>query len=287
MQKSFVALCLTAATASSGTACAQDTNAAAIPAPQPAKSVAVQPLPPIPPGKATVLGGRIGSLDPVRDQFTLRVYGGSPIKIFYDARTQLYRDGLRAPLRSLRPEERASVETTLDGTSVFALKIHMLSQVPGGECRGQVTGHNAESGLLEVRCDLTGKPVTFGMPADISILLLKQDGRSSIPASPADLTTGSLVLVYFKPGDHGQGIATKISILARLGSSFIFTGDLVSLDLPAGRMVVADGRDGNSYSISFIPGNLPGSGDIQQGTHVSVAASFSGSGYVASGIRRD
>lgn len=268
-----------------GTAQAQDTGAAVTL--QPAKPSAVPQLPHSPPGKATVLGGKIGNLDPVRDQFTLKVYGGSPIKIFYDARTQLYRDGVRAPLRSLRLEERASVETTLDGTSVFALKIHMLSKVPEGECRGQILAHDTGSGLLEVRCDLTGKPVTFGVPADISILLLKQDGHSSIPAASADLTTNSLVLVDFNPGDRGQGVATKVSILARPGSSFVFAGDLISLDLPAGRMVVADGTDGTSYSISFPPKNLLGSEDVQQGARVSVTANFNGSGYVASSIKRN
>ncbi len=283
--KSCVALCLTIAAVPGSAAHAQDTDATTTP--QPAKPSAVLQLPPSPSGKATVLGGRIGNLDPVRDQFTLKVYGGSPIKILYDARTQVYRDGVRAPLRSLRPEERASVETTLDGTSVFALKIHMLSQVPESECRGQVRAHDTGSGLLEVRCDLTEKPVTFGMPSDVAILLIKQDGHSYTIATPADLTTDSLVLVHFKPGDRGQGVATKVSILARPGSSFIFTGDLLSLDLPAGHMVVADGTDGASYSISFTPGNLLGSGDVQQGVRVSIAASFNGSGYVASSIKRD
>ena len=269
---------------SGGVARAQDTGAAV--APQPIKPVAIQPLPPGPPGKATVLGGRVGNLDPVRDQFTLKVYNGSPIKIFYDARTQLYRDGVRAPLRSLRPEERASVETTLDGTNVFALKIHMLAQVPEDECRGQVVAHDGGSRLLEVHCDLTEKPVTFGVPADVSILLLKQDGHSFTAATFTDFTTGSLVSVNFKPGDRGQGVATRINILAQPGSSFIFTGDLITFDLPAGRMVVADPGSSTSYSISFPLGSLPGSQDVQQGAQVSVTASFNGSGYVASGIKR-
>ncbi len=281
--KFSVVLCLTITAVPGSTARAQDTAATS----QPAKPLTVSQLPPGPPGKATVLGGKIGNLDPVRDQFTLKVYGGSPIKIFYDARTQLYRDGIRAPLRSLRLEEHASVETTLDGTSVFALKIHMLSQVPESECRGQIRAHDTSSGLLEVRCDLTDKSVTFNVPASISILLLKQDGHSSAPATSTDLTTGSLVLVNFNADDRGQGVATKISILAQPGSAFIFTGDLLSLDLPAGHMVVAEGADSTSYNISFTPGNLPGSGDVQQGVHVSVTARFNGSGYVASGIKRD
>ena len=32
-------------------------------------------LPPLPPGKTTILGGEIRNFDPVRDQFSLQIYG--------------------------------------------------------------------------------------------------------------------------------------------------------------------------------------------------------------------
>ncbi len=239
-------------------------------------------LPPMPPGKATVIGGRIGSLDPVRDQFTLKVYGGQSIKVLYDPRTQLYRDGVRAPLRSLRPDERASVETTLDGTSVFALRIHMLSETPEGECRGQVAGR--EANLLRVRCDLTGDPVAFLLPAGVPVVRMSQiAGSPAAQAAVSDLTSGALVSVVFKPGPRGQGLATKVAIEAAPGASFVFTGELVLLDVHAGKLVVAEGDA--SYAISFDAGQLPESGALRQGERVTVTANFDGKGYIATALR--
>ncbi len=229
-----------------------------------------------------MIGGRIGSLDPVRDQFVLKIYGGQSMKILYDPRTQLFRDGVRAPLGSLRPDERASVETTLDGTSVFALKIHMLSETPEGNCRGQVVG--VAPGSLSVRCDLTGDPVEFSVPGGASIVRVSQEASApAIPAGFADLVAGSLVSIDFQPGVRGRGIADKVAITAQPGASFVFTGDLVSLDLHAGSLVVAG--DGGSYAISFDSGALPGSGALRQGERVAVTAIFNGKSYSARAIK--
>ena len=63
-------------------------------------------LPPIPPGKSTVIGGAIHDVDPVRDQFMLKVFGGKSMKILFDERTQVYRDGKKTPLRDLRANDR-------------------------------------------------------------------------------------------------------------------------------------------------------------------------------------
>src|ERR1035437_1775166 len=58
-------------------------------------------LPPPPRGRSTVEGGTIRSVDPVRDQLTLNVYGTKPMKILFDERTQVYRDGVKTPLSDL------------------------------------------------------------------------------------------------------------------------------------------------------------------------------------------
>src|ERR1039458_5077970 len=50
-------------------------------------------LPPTPRGKSTVIGGAIRGVDRVRDQFTLNVFGGRTLKVLFDERTQIYRDG--------------------------------------------------------------------------------------------------------------------------------------------------------------------------------------------------
>src|SRR5690348_15128886 len=48
------------------------------------------PNPPaMPKGKATLIGGTISNMDRVRDQITVRPFGGSDMKILFDGRTQI------------------------------------------------------------------------------------------------------------------------------------------------------------------------------------------------------
>src|SRR5271169_995016 len=84
-------------------------------------------LPPSPRGKSTVIGGAIRSLDPVRDQLTLNVFGGQTVKVLFDERTQVFVDGAKSGLHELRSGDHVSIETVLDGTTVFARSIHLLS----------------------------------------------------------------------------------------------------------------------------------------------------------------
>src|ERR1035438_1876882 len=65
-------------------------------------------LPPTPRGKSTVIGGAIRGVDRVRDQFTLNVFGGRTLKVLFDERTQIYRDGARSALRDLRTGDHVS-----------------------------------------------------------------------------------------------------------------------------------------------------------------------------------
>jgi len=59
-------------------------------------------LPAIPKGKSTVIGGAIRDVDGVRDQLTLNIFGARTMKVLFDERTQVYRDGLKASPRDLR-----------------------------------------------------------------------------------------------------------------------------------------------------------------------------------------
>ena len=87
----------------------------------------------LPKGKSTVIGGTISSVDPVTDAMVLKVFGGKRMKILFDERTQVYRDGTKTSLHDLHANDRASVETMLDGTTIFARSIHMLSKAPEGQ----------------------------------------------------------------------------------------------------------------------------------------------------------
>src|SRR5580658_8877449 len=113
-----------AQSSSGGSKSAQDPSAR----PAPAMEIALGSLPDLPPmprGKSTVIGGAIREVDRVRDQFTLNVFGGRALKVLFDERTKVYRDGIKSSIRDLHAGDHVSVETVLDGTTVFARSIHM------------------------------------------------------------------------------------------------------------------------------------------------------------------
>lgn len=242
-------------------------------------------LPPPPEGRSTVEGGTIRSVDPVRDQLVLSVYGARPMKILYDERTQVYRDGVRAQLGDLHARDHASVQTVLDGNQIFAVSIHMLSQAPQGECQGQVQNYDAGTGILTVTAALSGQPINLHVPSGTSIVGVGQLTVSSPSAGLQDLVKGALVSVKFDSSNNGRGVARQISILATPGSSFVFTGNVVALDLAANHLVLLDPKDDQSYSIVFDRRQFPISQDIRVGTRVTVTTSFDGSHYVATAAK--
>ncbi len=245
------------------------------------------PLPGMPHGRTTVIGGVIRKVDAVRDQITLDVYGSKSMKIDFDERTHAFRDGQKTPVDALRPGEHASVETVLDGTDVFAQSIHMLSQTPGGECQGQVLGYDPSTRQLTVRDALSQTPIRLIVPNGASIARVGQPSFAAANVSPSDLSSGSLVKVAFNANNQGGGIASQITILASPGAQFIFTGNVAFLDMHANTLVVQDPRDDQSYKISFNPSQFPVSHDLHEGNRITVKASFNGSGYVASDIAKN
>lgn len=247
-------------------------------------STGLPALPPPPLGKTTVIGGEIHSVDAVRDQFTLDVFGSRPMKMLFDARTQLYRDGKKIAPGDLHPGDRASVETVLDGTNIFAVGIHMLSRSPEGECQGQVVQYNPGTRELTVSGALSREPIKLLVPAGTLVVRQGQGAASSASTGLSDLVTGSVVSVKFESDNQGRGIARQIAVLATPGSTFVFSGKVSFLDLDSGLVVLIDPRDGKSYQVSFDPAHFPSSRNLHQGDHVTVTARFDGSRYVASAI---
>ena len=240
-----------------------------------ASSTPFHDLPPVPQGKSTVVGGAIRDVDAVRDQFTLNIFGGKTMKVLFDERTEVYRDGKRTQLRDLRVGEHVSVETMLDGTAVFARSVRMLSQLPEGECQGQVLRYDRSRGELLVRDMLTPDPIRLHVSSATPIL------REGQPTSNGDLTAGTLIAASFQADGSGKNVARKISVLATPGGAFVFTGNVVFLDLRSGRIVLVDPRDSKRYEISFDPTRLTLSREVREGAIVSVTASFDGTRYSA------
>jgi hypothetical protein len=241
-------------------------------------------LPAIPKGKTTILGGEIRNFDPVRDQFSLRTYGERPLRIWFDERTRVYRDGARISVRDLGPEDHASVETTLDGANVFAVSIHILSGTAEGECEGRVVRFNEEKGELVVASQISPAPLTFQVPANASIARVGEREFTTRPSGLSDLVAGALVTVSFDAGTARRNVAREIKVMAVPGAAFQFNGNISFLDMHTGTMVLVDPRDGKSYQIHFDSARLPTSETLHPQASVSVTATYDGTGYAASAI---
>jgi hypothetical protein len=241
-------------------------------------------LPKAPGGKSTVIGGEIRDVDPVRDQFTLRVFGGRSMKILFDERTQVFRDGERISELTLRPDDHASVETTLDGTKVFALKIHMLSRIPQGELQGQVAGYDPQTAQLTISPAQAKKPITLKVPTSTPVVRVGLQSFVAGQHGQSDLIPGSRVNVTFKAGTRGLGIATKVDVLAVPGAAFVFNGSVTTFDRSAGRLVLLNEEDNQSYDIAYGPSNTPGNNALKEGSRLKVTTAFDGSRYIASKI---
>jgi hypothetical protein len=255
--------------------------------PDPAPTTHLKPLttiPALPKGTSTILGGSIRDIDPVLDRFTLHIVGEKPMRILYDERTQLFVDGKRISLNQLRPAQHASVQTTLDGTAVFAISVHILSQLQQGDFSGQVQSYDPASGDLQIVGDRGGDPMRLRVSSNTMFERKGQGSSSTTPAGPGDLQPGSLVSLQFDPDGKGRGSATRITVLATPGSKFVFTGNLVSLDTHTGMMMVLDPRNDETYQIQFAPGSLTSLQNIHPGQHVRVTAEYDGTRYLADNV---
>jgi hypothetical protein len=241
-------------------------------------------LPSAPQGTSTILGGAIMSIDRVRDELTLKVFGQKPTKILFDERTQVFRDGKKISLRDLTSADHASVQTMLDGTRVFAISIHVLSRSPAGEFQGNVLNYNPDTRTLTVGAVQLRDPVRLLLPVNARVFREGQSPFTSASSGVSDLVHGALVSVTFESDKDGRGVASQIAILAIPGSAFVFTGSLSSLDMHTGSLVLVDPRDDKIYQISFDPARLPASQNLRQGDRIRVVATYDGSRYMASAL---
>src|SRR5208282_1540839 len=122
------------------------------------------------------------------------------------------------------------------------------------------------------------------VPAGTAVVRQGQVASSVAEVGPAGLAAGSLISVRFQSDNKGHGVASQIAILASPGTAFVFVGNVASLDLHAGLLVVVDPRDDKHYDVFFDSARFPVSRDLHEGADVSVTADFDGARYVASAI---
>jgi hypothetical protein len=238
-------------------------------------------IPALPAGKSTIIGGAIRDVDPVLDRLTLRIVGEKPLKILFDERTQVFVDGKKIPLGDLRASDHASIQTILDGTSIFAISVHILSKAQNGDYRGEVLSYDASSGELQLVSGHGGEPIRVSVSSDTKFSRKGQGSFTSAQSGPADLQRGSLVSIQFEPDGKGRGSVTDVTVFAIPGSQFIFSGNLMSLDMHAGTMVVLDPRDDQSYQIEFNSNTMATFPNVHAGQRVRVTAEYDGTHYLA------
>ena len=241
--------------------------------PTKAGAIALPDAPPLPAGKATLLGGRIQNVDHIRDRLVLRVFGGGRTAVLFDERTRVFRDGKTASSDDLKAGERAYVDTTLDGTDIFARNIRIAAEVRTGQSAGQIVAFRAGSDKLLVRDTLAPEPVEMRLAGNAVIL------HGDRTAQPAELQPGTLVTLTFTPGNDDVPIVRQISILASPGATFVFSGRVDYLDLHRGLLVLVDPRDDRSYEVHFDPAARRFTRDLREGASVTVQANFDGTRY--------
>ncbi len=232
-------------------------------------------LPPLPPAKASLIGGTIGKLDRVRDEITVQVFGGGKMKIAFDPRTRIYDDGNQASVSALQKGDRVYVDTILDGSTVFARVIRLKTTGSSGESQGVVTSYRADKGELEIRDSLSPRVLKIRISPQTKVM----HGDRQVSAS--DLVPGTLVAIKFGPQRGGGDVAEELSVLAVPGSSFTFAGRVVSLDLSQGLLVLDSSTDHKTYEIHFDPSQLALSDKLRESSDVTVVTQYDGSQYKA------
>ncbi len=240
-----------------------------------ADSRALPDLPPQPKGATTLLGGRIHTVDRVRDRLVLDIFGGGHMTVLFDERTHIFQGSTQASPDQLRNGERAYVDTTLDGKDIFARNIRVTPEAATGQGNGQIVDFDFAKGEFALRDTLSPDPVKMQLAAGAVIR------RGDKTVTSADIEAGTLVSVVFVPGSERQPKVREVSILAAPGEVFGFSGRVSYLDLNRGLVVLIDPRDNRSYEVHVDASNRALTRDIQEGADISVEARFDGTRYEA------
>jgi len=236
--------------------------------------VGILPTPELPKGKLTLIGGRVTKVDPIRDRVTVRPYGGKPMKIYFDQRSRVTRNGKDALPSDIKVGDRVYLDTELDGSNVFAKNVRVQTEPIQADAHGQLVAFNQRTGDVLVRDDLSGQDVRFKVQPGAAVDL---QGR---PGTLADLQPGSVITAHFLPGQNGRNLVNQVTILAAPGADYIFEGKVTNVDIRNRSMAIENNTDGKIYDIRFDPARTP-IGDVRVGSQVNISARFDGRGYSA------
>ena len=231
---------------------------------------------PMPKGNVSLIGGTVKNVDRIREKLLLQVFGGKTMKLSFDERTRIYRDGVETTQLGIRNGDRVYVDTMLDGSRVFARNVRVETGARAADSAGQILSING--GTITVRDQLSAQPVKFDVDQNTSI---KHDQQT---ASFSELKPGALVAVKFAPERANRSVAREILIIASPGMQFTFAGKVTHLDLRMGTFSVENNTDGKTYDVKFNLASVDKRDALGVGSHVTVLATFEGWGYRADNV---
>jgi len=236
-------------------------------------------LPPLPLGKASLLGGTIRQIDHLRNQLVLNMFGGGHISVLFDERTKVLAGSGTTSLDSLKTGQRVYLDTTLDGTKLFARSVRLGMQLPTGQSSGQVVDFDQAKQQLTLRDSLSPKPFRMQLSSATTILDAKGNPEH------VTLEPGTLVSLTFTPDPHGDAPRVQqVRVVARPGASFLIAGQVETLDLHRDLLVVKDPRDGKTFELRLSPSVSQTARSLRLGQTTTVHAVFDGKVYVADRI---
>jgi hypothetical protein len=245
---------------------------------KPADTDPVMGVPPLPNGKTSMVGGRVGKIDGVRNKLVVKIFGGGQWTMAFDERTHFYRDGKETTFEEVKKGDRVYVDTLLDGHQILARNVRVKTTSRPADAQGQVTGLG--HGSISVLDSLSGKPVQFRIAGDTQVK------RAGQVVSIDDVQQGSLIAVQFAPEKENRGVAQEITIVAAPGENVTFAGMVTHLDVRTGLLAVSNRTDNKTYDIAFDrEGRIPS--NLMVGSEVTVAAVFDGKHYKANQIHVD
>lgn len=235
-------------------------------------------VPPLPKGKVSLIGGTVKNVDRVREKLVVQVFGGRAMKISFDERTHIYRDGIETTQLGIRRGDPIYLDTMLEGPHVFARNIRVGTVLHGADTSGQVLSVNARQGTITLKDQILAQPVTFQVDQKTLIT------RDQQPLSVAAVQPGALVAVKFYPERPRRGVAREISVIAAPGMQFTFAGKVTHLDLRSGTLSIENLTDGKTYDLNFGPHQVDKRDLLGVGSQVTVLATYQSWGYRAENV---
>ena len=234
---------------------------------------------PLPKKKLSLIGGTVREIDPIRNRMTVDIYGGNQMKLIFDDRTKVTRNGAEVNPLLIRKGDRVYLDTQLaTGNKIFAKQIQIVTKFEAADLNGQIVNFDPKTRTIELRDQLSAAPFRFVVDQDAAITA--NDGKA---ASVADLQPGALVVAHFNHGQNGRGNIRDINIVAAPGAEFTLYGRVNHVDLRSGLLAIQNRADDRAYEVKFAPTQFKVD-DLGIGSEVAVTARFDGQDYVAQSL---